>query len=159
MSTPTTQTRTEVGGGGREATLILQRELEDLEEQRRKQEERKRECTNDKDDRNNGSAENVVAQIDHIDARIVGIKKNLIEASQREGEKDGVVKIGSVLTVRTEEGDECQFVINPAGSAPAKGYITSNSVMGKALIGSQPGDEVTASPLRGPTTWTVLKVS
>lgn len=71
-----------------------------------------------------------------LDNSVVGEKEN-------EGADDGIVRVGSVVTLRDEDGDEDEyFVAIPENKVP--GYLLASPAgpLGTALIGASVGDDV-----------------
>lgn len=54
----------------------------------------------------------------------------------------GVVDIGALVKVRSDEGEEIYSIVGPAEADPLTGNISNESPLGRALLGHKPGDEV-----------------
>ncbi|HEX5672153.1 MAG TPA: transcription elongation factor GreA [Acidimicrobiia bacterium] len=78
-----------------------------------------------------------------MEARIRQLQALIDTAEVREAADDGVVSIGSIVTVVDEDGDEMEyFVANRANKVP--GYILTSpeSPLGEALLEKRVGDGV-----------------
>ncbi|NPA05952.1 MAG: transcription elongation factor GreA [Chloroflexi bacterium] len=55
-----------------------------------------------------------------------------------------VVEVGSQVTIQDEDGgpEETYTIVGPAEADPAKGYISNESPLGRALLGHRVGDVV-----------------
>jgi transcription elongation factor GreA len=72
----------------------------------------------------------------------------------------GKVAMGDTVTVKVE-GDSMDFsLVGSAESDPAKGLISIESPLGKALLGSKPGDTVkVAIPDGGTVDYTIVAIN
>lgn len=72
---------------------------------------------------------------------------------------DGTVSIGSTVKV-VVDGDEDEFeIVGPAESDPAKGRISVDSPVGKALLGQKAKDSVSVETPDGKITYKLVSVS
>jgi len=55
---------------------------------------------------------------------------------------DGIVRLGSVVTVETKKGGRTYTILGESEADPKNGIISHNSPLGAALIGHRVGDEV-----------------
>ena len=81
----------------------------------------------------------------YIQARMGMLRKRMAEISLMNLEKlpRDRAAFGSTLEVRAESGELVHFQLVMAEDADAtKGFISTSSPIGKALMGKQPGDEV-----------------
>jgi transcription elongation factor GreA len=73
--------------------------------------------------------------------------------------EDGVVGLGSCVTVEDEAGLEHSFLIVTSIEADAaRGYISPDSPVGAALLGRRPGESVAVYVPRGQRQFRVLRV-
>jgi transcription elongation factor GreA len=69
------------------------------------------------------------------------------------------VRIGSTVTVRTEDGDEEEYTIVGSSEAkPASGRISNESPLGKALLGKKPKQKISFDTPGGLEKVTILKI-
>ncbi len=52
----------------------------------------------------------------------------------------GKVDVGSLITVRSDQGEEKFEIVNPVEADPLKGKISKSSPTGKALLGASEGE-------------------
>ncbi len=97
-------------------------------------------------------------------ARIEGRIRELTELLNKAGTLElttdaSVVRIGSSVDVRTSAGTERHFTIVSTHEAdPKRGYISTESPVGSALVGKKVGDKVDVSTPNGVVTYNVLKI-
>jgi transcription elongation factor GreA len=71
------------------------------------------------------------------------ILSTAVVAPKQRGQKQGIVRIGSKVTVVNEAGREQRYtVVGSAEAAPLEGRISNESPVGRALMGRGLGDEV-----------------
>lgn len=78
-----------------------------------------------------------------VEGRIEDITKTLRDAriiDETKTKASGKVTIGSQVEVEIEGEKETFSIVGTAEADPAKGYISSESPLGKALIGCKPGE-------------------
>ena len=77
----------------------------------------------------------------------------------REAEDDGTVQIGSIVTVRDEDGDEDEYFV-AAPENKVDGYLLASPTgpLGEALVGSAVGDDVSYVAPGGSFTLTVVAI-
>jgi transcription elongation factor GreA len=96
-----------------------------------------------------------------VEARIAELKAILSHASIiQHADADGSVRIGSKVVVRDlEESFEDEYtIVGPAESSPAKGKISHESCVGKALLGRRVGEKVTVNAPGGAISYEVVSV-
>jgi len=95
-----------------------------------------------------------------VEGRIKMLEKMLAEAQVLKEERtDGVVGIGSEVVVRNEEGEEERYtIVGSAEADPRLHRISSESPVGKALMGRRAGDQVEVQVPAGKRTLTILEV-
>ncbi|HVU14840.1 MAG TPA: transcription elongation factor GreA, partial [Phototrophicaceae bacterium] len=95
-------------------------------------------------------AKNEQAFVEGEIMRLEGILSSAQVIEEKAGKKDAVV-LGSKVTV-VEEGESAKEIYHIVGSAeanPAEGKISSESPLGKALLGSKVGQKVTVNAPAG----------
>lgn len=119
-------------------------ELEQLKTEGRRQiETRLAEARSHGDLRENGDYDAAKNDQGLMEARIRQLQALVDTAEVREAADDGVVGIGSIVTVMDEDGDEMEyFLANRANKVP--GYILTSpeSPLGKELLNKKVGDRV-----------------
>lgn len=87
-----------------------------------------------------GKMEARIRQLEHLLSKAVVGEGSATEA---EGETDGVVVLGSLVTVRHDDGDTEIFQLASVEERPgARDLLSPQSPLGSALLGSKVGDEV-----------------
>ncbi|MGE5617757.1 MAG: transcription elongation factor GreA [Sphingomonadaceae bacterium] len=98
-----------------------------------------------------------------VEGRIATLEKLLAQAEVVEVPAATAwpsVDIGSVVTLRDESGEEEQYAIVGAMEAePAKGRISNQSPVGRALLGHLPGDTVEVETPSGTRRLTIVEIS
>lgn len=93
------------------------------------------------------------------EAKIRNMRHILDHAVVREATDDGTVQIGSVVTVRDDNGDEDEyFVAVPENKVP--GFLLASPLgpLGAALVGAAVGDDVSYEAPAGTFTVTVIAI-
>jgi transcription elongation factor GreA len=107
------------------------------------------------------NAEYDVAKNDQglMEARIRKLRHLLDTAEVRQVEDSGAVEVGTVVTVHDDEGDELEFFVAPAENKAAGMLLASpQSPLGIALLGAEPGDEVSYDAPGGTFTYRIVSV-
>ena len=94
-----------------------------------------------------------------LEGRILTLEKMIRNAVIIEEQHDGRVQVGSRVTVRDEFGEEEYTIVGPAEVDVAKGRISMESPVGKALLGHKVGEEVKVQTPGGMRPVTIVKVS
>jgi transcription elongation factor GreA len=97
----------------------------------------------------------------HLETKIKLLRERLTRAEVVEvvPAHAGVVGFGSTVTVRDEEGREQRFeIVSSQTAAPAKGKISVESPVARALIGTAVGAETEITLPRGTRRLTVVSV-
>ncbi len=87
-----------------------------------------------------------------IDRRIAEIQSILARATPLDDQDriPGVVSLGSRVTVRWDgDGDETYTIVDPAEAAPRAGKISSESPVGRALVGRRVGSLISVQAAGG----------
>ena len=72
---------------------------------------------------------------------------------------EGTIHLGSVVTLREENGKDRQFeILGPQETDPGKGRISDQSPLGKALMSHAKGDIVAIETGAGTRRYTILEV-
>ncbi|MDQ2786278.1 MAG: transcription elongation factor GreA [Chloroflexota bacterium] len=124
--------------------------------------ERVHDAQTDGDVDDSGSLEEAKDELAQIDARTREIENMLRHAAiiPEHTNGDGTIHLGSHIVVRDQFGDELAWVI--VGSAEANsrsGKISSESLVGAALLGKRSGESVAVQAPAGEMTYTIVQVS
>ncbi len=94
------------------------------------------------------------------EARIRELEQTLERAEIiAEGSIDGTIHLGSRVTVRSDDDEEETWVlVNPEEASAVDGRISTQSPVGKALVGSRVGDSATVTTPGGQIVYTVVGV-
>jgi transcription elongation factor GreA len=118
----------------------------------------------DHDADDSGSLEEAKDELAQIDGRARAIENMLRHAEllpdSSNGNGDGTVHLGSHIVVRDQSGDELSWLI--VGSAEANsrsGKISSESLVGAALMGKKQGDTVSVKAPAGEVAYTIVQVA
>jgi transcription elongation factor GreA len=135
-------------------------ELEHLTtEGRRHIEERIAEARSHGDLRENADYDAAKNEQGLMEARIRQLKHLLDNAEVREVTHTGEVQIGSIVTVRDEDGDEDEyFVATPENKVAGFLLASPSGPLGAALLGASEGDEVAYEAPGGTFTVTVVGI-
>lgn len=96
-----------------------------------------------------------------IDRRIRFLRKRLddLVVVDRVRDDDGKVYFGAWVTLEDENGEEQVYrVVGPDEFDAARGWISMDSPLGRALLGREVDDEVTVQRPKGSATFTVVQV-
>lgn len=108
----------------------------------------------------NPEYEEAKTEMGFIEGRIKSIENMLANAvlfEITEGETE-LVRIGSEVVVKNEDGEEEQYtIVGKAEADPRKGLISNESPIGQALLGKRPGDVVEVEVPGGTLTLTILR--
>ncbi len=101
-------------------------------------------------------------ELREIDARLRYLRKRLdgIKVVDRVPENQHRVYFGAWVRLEDQDGKEDLYrVVGPDEIDPARGYISMDSPMGKALIGTSLHDELTLRLPQGETTYWITEIS
>lgn len=96
-----------------------------------------------------------------IDRRIRFLRKRIddLVVVERVRDDDGKVYFGAWVTLEDEAGEEHVYrVVGPDEFDAARGWISMDSPLGRALLGREVDDAVTVQRPKGPATFTVVQV-
>lgn len=92
-----------------------------------------------------------ITELDYVLARAVVIEP---EAA------DGVVRLGTRVTLRADDGEEDTWLlVSPEEADRARGSISTDSPVGKAVLGCREGEAATVTTPRGSITYQVVSVA
>lgn len=96
-----------------------------------------------------------------IEDRISRLEEILASAKILEApEHTGVVQLGSqVVVIEGESEPEVYRIVSPAETDPARGFISDQSPLGRALINRSAGDLITIQSPDGPVEFRLLAVN
>lgn len=96
-----------------------------------------------------------------VEGRILTLERMIQNATIIEAEEfpSNFVKIGSKVTVRSQDGEEEHYaIVGSAEADPSEGKISNESPVGQALLGKQVGEKVQVRVPAGVVTLTVTKI-
>lgn len=91
----------------------------------------------------NAEYQDAKSRLARMDGRIFSLKekiKNAVVIDERA--TDGVIRIGSTVTVYSEAGAKTYQIVGPQETNPTKGRISHLSPLGSALLNHRAGDSV-----------------
>ncbi len=97
-----------------------------------------------------------------LEGRIGELRALLASAEQIEdgASSDGIIRLGANIKIRHADGEEASYkLVSPAEADPRRGRISEESPIGRALVGRQKNEEVTADTPSGPEHLVVLDVA
>jgi transcription elongation GreA/GreB family factor len=97
-------------------------------------------------------------QLDRVDARITEITVRLDGAAEAGPPRTDVVGPGSTVTVRFADGAQETVQIGDVAEPLDQTLVTTDSPLGRALLGHRVGDSVSYEAPEGRTTVTVLSL-
>jgi transcription elongation factor GreA len=142
--------------------LRLEDELQDLRTRRRPElHTRIQEATESGDISDNSEYEELKDEWASLEARIFELEQTLDHAAiiQRE-EGQETIGLGSRVTLRSEDGEEETWVlVSPQEANTLDGTISTQSPVGRALVGRRAGDSTTVRTPSGAMVYTVVSVA
>lgn len=140
----------------------LKAELAQLKSRREKVIEDMRRAAADKDFRENAPLDAAKEERGHIEGRIMELEEALKSATIIEGKKETTLKVsvGNSVVLRDEASGEelCYTIVSPREVDPVKGKISSNSPIGKAVIGQKQGDTVEITAPAGKLRYRLVQI-
>ena len=134
----------------------LEKELERLRDRLNDATERLKQELRETDDLNWYSTQEELAL---TRSRIGELQAALVGPHDAFSSEEGVVGLGSRVTVEDEVGREHSFLIVTSIEADAtRGYISLDSPVGAALLGRRPGESISVPVPRGLRQFSVLRV-
>lgn len=110
----------------------------------------------------NAELEDARREQSFVEGRILALEEQLRKAVIIEGgESNGVVGVGSHVTVQEHDVDapEEYHVVGSAEADPARGKISNESPLGKALLGKHIGDKAVVQAPDGDIVFDILAVN
>jgi transcription elongation factor GreA len=97
----------------------------------------------------------------YLEARIQDIQYMINQAQLiKPGNEDNIVNIGETVVIQDEDGDVEHFtIVGVAESDPAKGFISNESPLGRALLNKKIGDNIIVKAPAGNITYRILGLS
>ncbi len=135
----------------------LKRQLSDLEKEERPGAAEEVRRTGEMGDLSENAAyQYAKAHLRRVNGRILSLQDRIASAVLIETPiDDGVVRIGSTVTVTTSDREMIFQILGSQETDPLKGRISYSSPLGAALIGHAVGEEVVANK----TTFRILRVT
>jgi transcription elongation factor GreA len=93
-----------------------------------------------------------------MEGRIIEIEHILKHATVIAGKPKGKVGLGSTVHIELENGKVQYTIVGSTEANPDEGKISNESLIGKALIGHKPGEEVEISVPAGTMLYKITKV-
>lgn len=97
----------------------------------------------------------------HLETKILKLREriSLAVVVQDEPTQDGAVGFGSTVAVRDQEGKERSWrIVSSHDAAPAKGLLSADSPVARALVGRRAGEQASVVLPKGETVLDVLSV-
>jgi transcription elongation factor GreA len=119
------------------------------------------EATEHGDVSDNSEYEGLKDEFAHIEARIRDLEQTLERAEIVDHQaQSGVVAFGSTVTIRDSDGfEETWTLVSPEEADTREGTISTDSPVGRALLGCHPGDAATVKTPGGEVVYSVVRVS
>ena len=140
----------------------LNDELKDLRGRRRPDlHQRIQEATESGDVSDNSEYEELKDEWASLEARIIELEQTLERAAviQREA-GDDTIGLGSKVTLRSDDGEvETWVLVSPQEAHTADGAISTESPVGRALVGRSVGEAAVVRTPGGEMTYTVVAVA
>jgi len=107
-----------------------------------------------------GEYEEIKEELVYTEARVRDLEQLLRNAEVLEGgSPDGIVALGSRVTVKFDDGEtDTWMVVTPEEASLPDASVSTNSPVGRALLGSKEGDAVTVITPGGEVNYTVVAV-
>jgi transcription elongation factor GreA len=97
----------------------------------------------------------------HLETKILKLRERISMAVvvEEEHAPDGAIGFGSTVAVRDEGGKERSWrIVSSHDAAPAKGLLSADSPVARALVGRRAGDKASVVLPKGETVLEVLSV-
>lgn len=97
----------------------------------------------------------------HLETKIAKLRERIRTAEVVEGAPaNGVAGLGSEVVVREENGTQRTWrLVSSHDAAPSEGRLSADSPVGRALVGSRVGEQVSVNLPRGQSVLTIVEVS
>ena len=137
----------------------LEDELEQMKIRRQELLQRIQDETESGDVSDNSEYEELKEQAAIADARIAELETTLSNAVVIQPTSDGTVGLGSRVTIRDEEGvEETWVLVRHEEANTLEGSISTDSPVGRALLGRREGDVAEVQTPAGSMSMAVVKV-
>ena len=91
--------------------------------------------------------------------RIIELEKLLKNAVVIEtSSEEDIVKVGSTIEVKSNNGPETFNIVGSAEAKPQEGKISNESPLGRAFLGRKTGDEIEIKSPSGITKYKIIKI-
>lgn len=144
-----------------EGKARLQKELDQLRNERLPELSRLiQEATGDGDISDNSEYEEMKDEYMYLESRVFELENTLDNAEVIEtGSGDGSVQLGSFVTVRDEDDvEERWLIVDSVEASSSENRVSSDSPVGKALLGCRAGETATVETPSGPYTYRIVNV-
>ena len=94
----------------------------------------------------------------NVEMRIFELEDLLKSAVIIEKNGNGVVAVGSVVTIKKGDKTSTYSIVGKYEAKPEEGRISDESPLGKAFLGHKPGDKVAVTTPAGSATYEILKI-
>jgi transcription elongation factor GreA len=97
----------------------------------------------------------------HLETKILKLRERISTSVvvQEEPTRDGAVGFGSTVAVRDQDGKERKWrIVSSHDAAPAKGLLSADSPVARALVGRRSGETAAVVLPKGETVLEVLSV-
>ena len=122
--------------------------------------QRIQEATEHGDISDNSEYEDMKEEYMHVESRVYDLTQTLEHAEIIEaGNGDGTVQLGSKVTVRDEDGiEEVWTLVSSAEASSSENRVSSESPVGKILLGKRAGEDATVETPGGSFTYSIVNV-
>lgn len=121
----------------------LKKELDYLENVKRKEIAKALKVASQQGDLSENAAYEIAKEEQaFLEDRIKELRKIIAQAKVVEKKSNYKVQLASIVTLISEEGEEKYQIVSPEEIDLSKGKISSESPIGKALLGKKKGDEI-----------------
>ncbi|MFB7507908.1 GreA/GreB family elongation factor [Streptomyces broussonetiae] len=143
---------------GAAARRALEQELSDLHDERRLVAGTMQDTTEVGDRADEADELQRADQLDRLDRRIEEITVRLRQAAPAGPAPTDAVGVGSTVTVRFPDGSVERLQIGEIAEAYDQNLVTSDSPLGRALLGHHPGETVRFTAPGGPASALVVSI-
>lgn len=93
-----------------------------------------------------------------VETRIADIEDILMNAEDIKTSKTDTVALGSNVTLKSASGEVNYVVVGPVEANPIEGKISSESPIGKALMGQKVGTDFSITTPKGETAYQLIAI-
>ena len=138
----------------------LEDELVELRERRRELYRNVQDANTNNEASDSSEYEEIKDDLVYTEARVRDLEKLLETAAViEEGSPDGVVALGSHVTVTFDDGEtETWVIVSPEEASAIDGRVSTESPVGQALLGARDGDTISVLTPGGEVAYTVVSV-